>query len=539
MFNIKKLFLLFLCLTTLGAKAQAQRSNETSQPLSKKATKGMLVDAQLAEDGIIKLTYKMKVDKKSDEVAYEDFVFDGALSFKGIQPSTENKKKNEDQKVKTLAAFVGGSNSFNVMSMALNLQAEEWERIWDYDKQSYKWGKRLSKETVKPKNSESKYRGFASFANDDEGSILVIASYDQKGDDDQFVILYITNDLTLKETKAPVTGNYSLVYCGTRPSNNIFAVFAPNKGEPDTKKYVYAEFTNKGDLITKLEFTSPSPNMVIMDHRDVNGDLYMCGGSTGTNNAYDQEFSSYAPIGNPGYSSAANRLMDKYEKRVYDAEFENFHLLKFSNEQLAFAGSSPVKDFKSKVVIPPSQKKSHPYKGKKFLMQNLAIAPNGDYLIAGQLEEKKMMKNGYEYRYTDFVCLHLDKSGNLRAQYATEKINDDRESEVFQSQQNFFFNGDGSKAFWEIMEVKGTKGYSSFVDAYNGNKTFTANYFPRIATIDLNGNKLSDFTVLGEKGKFLMYRYHSFLMDEKNKTRYYLGHDDDYEKVWVGTYKFE
>ena len=94
MFNIKKLFLLFLCLTTLGAKAQAQRSNETSQPLSKKATKGMLVDAQLAEDGIIKLTYKMKVDKKSDEVAYEDYVFDGALSFKGIQPSTENKKKN-------------------------------------------------------------------------------------------------------------------------------------------------------------------------------------------------------------------------------------------------------------------------------------------------------------------------------------------------------------------------------------------------------------------------------------------------------------
>jgi hypothetical protein len=538
--NINQMLLLVLSVFVAG-NSYAQKANETSQPLSKKATKGMLVDAAIAEDGSVKLTYKMKVNKKSDEVAYEDYVFDKGLGFKGIQQTSENKSKKEDQKVKTLVAFVGGTNSFNVLSMSLNLQAEEWERIWDYDKQTYKWGKRLSKEAVKPRNSESKYRGFAAFPNDDEGTISVIASYDQKGDDDQFVVLYITNDLALKETKVPVKGSYSLVYCGLRSSGNIFAIFAPNKGEANTSKYVYTEFTEKGDVVSSQEFQSPASNMAVMDYRDLNGDLYLCAASTDSKDAFNEVFSSYAPIGNPGYSTAANRQMEKYEKRMFGTDFDYFHLLKITDGKLAFAGTTAIKDFKTKVVTPPTQRKNHPYKGHKFSIENLAVAPNGDFLIAGQLQEKKTTNKGasYEYRYTDLVCLHFDKAGNLKTQYAVEKVNDDRESEVFQSMQNFFFSADGRKAFWEIMEVKGTKGYSSFVDAYNGNKTFTANYFPRVATIDLNSTKLSDFTVLGNEGKFLMYPNHSFLMDEKAKTRYYLGHDDDYEKVWVGSYTFE
>lgn len=528
-----------LCALPLYSIAQ---SKEASQELSKSAKKGMLVGANLADDGNIRLTYKMKVDKKSDQVAYEDYLFDAGLAFKGMQPTKESKATNADQKVTTLAAFVGGTNSFSVMSMNLSLQQEVWERIWDYDRQAYKWGKRLSKETVKPKNSESKYKGFAEFANDDEGSQTIIASYDQdKDDNDQFVVLYITNDLSLKETKIPVSGSYSLVYCGSRASGNIFMLFAPNKGMPDTKKYIYTEFTRKAELVGKSEFNAPSPNTIIMDHREVNGDLFMSGGSTKSNDAYNQEFASYAPISNPGYSTSANKQMDKYEKKLYGTEFTNLHLLKFTNGQLVFASSTPVKSFKEKVVTPPAQRKKSVYEGKKFVIQNLAVAPNGDYLLTGQLEDKKIINGGKDisYRYYDFVCLHFDKEGTLKAQYAVEKMNDDSKSEMFQSQQNFFFSADGNTAYWEILEVKGTKGYSSFLDAFNGNTTITANYFPRVAKINLAAASISDFTILGEKGKFLMYRNHSFLTDEKNKTRYYLGHDDDYEKLWIGKYQFD
>lgn len=195
----------------------------------------------------------------------------------------------------------------------------------------------------------------------------------------------------------------------------------------------------------------------------------------------------------------------------------------------------------SKVKTPPSQKKAHAYEGKTFKVQNLAITPAGEYLVTGQIEKKKIVNKGkdIEYRYYDIVCLHFDAKGKLKAQYAVEKMNDDSKSEKFQSIQNFFISQDGKTVYWEILEVKGTKGYTSIMDAYNGDPTFIANYFPRIAKINLSDASLSDFTVLGDEGKFLMYRYHSYLTDENTNVRYYLGHDKDYEKLWVGSYQLE
>ncbi len=535
----KNIIILLLGLLSLNLPAQTK---ETSQELSKAAKKGMLVDAVFAEDGNIKLTYKMKVDKKSDQVAYEDYVFDKSLGYVGIQPTKENKKTNPDTKVTSVAAFVGGSNSFNVLSMNLTLQQEVWEKNWNYDRQTYQWGKRLSKETVKPKNNDSKYKGFASYANDDDGSVLVLASYDKgKDDDDQFVYLHISNDLNLKETKVPLNGDYSLVYSGKLQSGNVFAVFAPNKGMADTKKYMLTEFTNKGDLVSSNEFNAPSPNTVIMDYTEVNGDLFFVAGSDKSNDAFNQLFTSYAPIDNPGYSTGANKQMDKYEKRVLGHEFDNFHLLRISKGQLILASTTPVKDFKSKVVTPPSQKKSHPYEGKKMVIQNIVITPAGDYLVAGQLNDKKITNNGsaYSYKYYDYVCLHFDKNGTLKAQYAVEKEFDDSKSESYAGAQSFILSADGSTAYWELMEIKVVKYYESVIDAYNGSASYAPHYFPRIAKINLTGNALGDFIGLGEKGKFLVYRYHTSLTDDKTNTRYYIGHDDDYEKIWLGKYSFE
>jgi len=539
-----------LCLLSIGVFAffslttsvQAQKIAETYQDLTKAARKGMLVNAVLTDEGNIRLTYKMKIDKKSDEVAYEDYVFDPALSFKGVQPSKNTKDTHPDKTVTTLSAYVGGSNSFNVLSMSLKLQKETWERLWDYDKQSYKWGKRLSKEEVKPRNSDSKYKGFASFANDDEGSVSVLASYEQdKDDNDQFVLLYVTNDLNVKETKLPLQGSYSLVYCDSRNNGNIFALFAPNKGMSDTRMYKFIECTPKGDVVSNTDFTAPSTNTLIMGHREIEDALYFVAGSTKSNDAYNQEFTSYAPISNPGYSTSANKQMDKYEKKLFGTEFANIHFLKVANGKLAFASTTPVKEFKSKVVTPPSQKKAHPYEGKRFYINNMSITPAGEILVTGQLQAKKIVNGGndIEYRYYDFVCLHFNKDGSLKAQYNVEKMMDDSKSEMFSSPQSFVFSPDGNTAYWEIKEVKGAKGYSSFVDAYLGNTTFTAHYFPRIATINLANAKVSDFTVFANKGKFLLYRYNNAVMDEKNKTVYYIGHDEDYEKIWVGKYQFQ
>lgn len=512
---------------------------EASEDLSKPAKKGVLVDANIAQDGNIRITYKMKTDKKSDNLNYEDYVFDTDLKFLGIQKTNENKQTKPDQQITSVSAFVGGSNSFNVMSMTLNLSQEVWERKWDYDAQKYKWGKRISKEQAKPKNNDSKYRGFAAYDNDDDGSVMVLASYD-KGDDDQFVFLHIANDLTLKETKLPLTGNYSLVYCGRLQSGNIFAVLAPNKGATDTKKYFYAECSMSGEITTSNDFNAPSSNMAIMDYGEANGSVYFAAASDKSNNAYNEVFTSYAPINNPGYSTAANRQMDKYEKRMLGQEFDNFHLLQFTNGKLQFASTEPIKAFENLVATPPSQKKKHPYQGKKFLVQNITVAPNGNILVAGQMIDKKIVNKGnsYEYRYYDYVCLQFDAKGILKTQYAVEKVFDDSKNESFAARQSFVISKDGTTAYWELMEVKATKYYASVADAFNGNSTIAAHYYPRIAKINMANHTMSDFESLGEKGKYLVYGSPSSVTD-KNGNRYYIGHDEDYEKVWVGKYSFQ
>lgn len=534
-------FLFFISLIQLVGLSftTTAQTKEASEDLSKAARKGILLDANIANDGNIRITYKMKTDKKSDNMVYEDYVFDKDLKFAGIQKTNENKETKPDQQVTSVSAFVGGSNSFNVMSMTLNLEQQVWERKWDYDRQKYKWGKRISKESAKPKNNDSKYRGFAAYDNDDDGSVLVLASYD-KGDDDQFVFLHIGNDLSLNETKLPLTGNYSLVYCGLLQSGNVFSVFAPNKGAADTKKYFYAECSREGKIVSANDFVAPSPNMLIMDYSEANGSLYFAAASDKSSDAYNEIFTSYAPINNPGYSTAANRQMDKYEKRVLDQKFDNFHLLQFTNGKLQFASTVPIKSFEGQVTTPPSQKKSHPYEGKKFGVQNITVTPSGDILVAGQLLDKKIVNKGssYEYKYYDYVCLQFDAKGNLKKQYAVEKVFNDSKNESFAARQNFVISKDGATAYWELMEVKAVKYYASVADAFNGNSTIAAHYYPRIAKINLANQTVTDFESLGEKGKYLVYGSPTSITD-KEGNRYYIGHDEDYEKVWLGKYSFQ
>jgi hypothetical protein len=533
----RKLFLTAVVSSTLTAIAYGQSVKETQQDLSKPAKKGMLTNASLKDDGDIVLTYTMKVDKKSDQLAYEDYVFDSDLKFKAIQPGKENKEMNPDKKVTTLAAYAGGSNSFNVNSQKLALQKEEWTKTWSYKWQRYEWGRRLSKEKVSLKNADSKYDGYTELSTDD--GAFIIASYepDGKGAKEQFIALAVDVNLNVKETPVTTDGNYSLVFYGLRESGNPFVIMAPKDKMPDLKKYVYAEFTQKAELVKRTTINAPSTNMMVMDFREINGELFLVGASTKSDDPYEDEYTDYANISNP--AAGISRQVQKYNEVIYKKEMDNFHFLKLKDGELVFATTTPVKNFKDKVIAPPSQKKKHIYQGNKLYIQTMAVTPGGEYFIAGQLMDKDMVKGNLVVKYKDIVGFYFGTNGELKAQYAVEKMNDDSKSEVFESEQRFIMSPDGKTAHWEILEVKGTKGYASFLDAYNGNSTWMGHYFPRIAKINFGSGTLSDFTVMGEKGKFLLYKYHAYLLDEKTKTRFYVGHDDDYEKIWLGKYKYE
>jgi hypothetical protein len=59
-----------LLLTFFATTICGQKVKESTQDLSKPARKGMLTNAFRKSDGDIVLTYTMKVDKKSDQLAY-------------------------------------------------------------------------------------------------------------------------------------------------------------------------------------------------------------------------------------------------------------------------------------------------------------------------------------------------------------------------------------------------------------------------------------------------------------------------------------
>jgi hypothetical protein len=536
---MKKGRILIPLLSLFFTQGFTQASKENTADLSKAARKGLLTNAVLTSEGLLQFTYGMQVEKKSQNLQYEDYSFDKDLGFKGMQASKVAKEDRPDKNVTNLYAYVGGSNSFNVLSQKLSLQREEWVHTWNYKYQKYELGKRLSKETVKPKNDEGKYIGYVSYHAGDGEGVFVISSYqpDVKGADDIFQALFIDWDLNIKATPVTTEGNYSLVYSGQLENDNVFVIMAPNRKMPNLSQYVYAEFSPKAELVKRSFFTSPSPNLLVMDHREINGSIVFCAGSTKENDAYRDIFPNYVTISNPatGLSSHA----EKYINESYKRQLANFHLLKFTKGELEYATTEPIKNFKDKVVTPPSQKKAHTYEGKRFAIEEFKALPDGGYLVAGQLLDKDVVKGVQVVKYLDIVGFLFDAKGGLKAQFAIEKMNDDTKSEIWPSDQNFYISSDGKTAYWEILEVKGAKGYESFWDAYNGNKTYTYHYFPRIAKIGLASPSLTEFEVLGSKGKYLMYKEHATLTSDDKKTRYYLGHDEDYEKVWIGKYSFE
>lgn len=517
--------------------ASAQEIKETIEPLSKKAQKGYICDVSKDESGNCNVTFKMKMDKKSDVISFEKYSFDSNLKFTGTSDAQEKKEKKDDFEQTSFYAYVGGGNSFDVLSMKLKINKVVRLKSWDQKKQVYTIKKTISEETIKPKNDNGKvYYGHASYSSDKKSDLFAIAKTEAKNkkEADQFLILKINESLELKETPIDLKGSHSLVYSGQLPNENVVMVFAPNKGAADVSKYVYYQFGIEGNLKDKVEFKSPASALLITSMYEKNGDIYFFGTSTKSKDEFEEVFNEYAPIYNPGYSEGGNNKLDAKWRKSLDENMENFHLLKFKGDQLVFASKTPVSEFKSKFKTAPSDKGASVYKGKNFFIEDFYVTNTEDYLITGQLKSSVNLGIGNPAdSYEDIVCFHFDKNGNLKAQYGIGKVNNDKKSEIFKMVQNFHPSADGKSLYWEILEVKGTKGYESFMDAYYNSESFYPLYFPRIVKIDLANSTLGPIKSLGS-GKYFLKRDFPSIMDSKEKSITYFGLDEDWEKLWIG-----
>lgn len=524
---MKNLFTALTLTWIVMVNATAQEVKEIVQPLSAKAIKGFLYDTKIDNDGSLHVTYKMKVKKSKDEVTYEEYEFDKALNFKGTKDAKENKVEKEDYERTYYFANVGGTTSFDVLSMKLKINKVVQLRSWDFKKQRYYTKKTLSRDVIKPKNDNGKvYYGYASYSVEEKPDIFTIVKYDTKDkkQPEKFCILLFNKNLETVEKPISLEGNYSLVYCDQLSTGDVVMLFAPKKGSADVSKYLFFQFDIEGNQKSRIEYSSPASAMLVTSSYDKDGSVYFYGTSGKAKESFEKVYSEYCPIDNPGFSEGgANSLDFKWQKFLYE-KMENVHLLKFNANELAFASTTPISSFKSKFIPAEGEKGAKPYTGKRFIISNFFVSPAGEYFAAGQAYSPG--------EYGDLICFHFDKNGNLKAQYGVNKVNNEKKSEVFRSIQQFYITS-GNKICWEILEVKGFKGYETFMDAYNNAPSFYPRYFPRIAIINTESTSVSAFKTMGS-GKYFL---RSDFLSEHNpvdNSIYYFGQDEDDEKLWIG-----
>jgi len=518
---------------------QAQEFKESVQTLSSKSQKGYMYDISKDEDGSNNITFKMKTDKKSEALTFEKYSFDKNLKFISSSEVQEKKEQKEDIEVTSFYAYVGGTSSFDVLSMKLKLNKMVQTQKWNHEKQEYITKKVISDETIKPRNDNGKvYYGYASYSSTDfsKTDVLALAKVDSKDKKlaDQFVVLMINDKLELKEKALELEGSYSLVFCDQISGDDVVMVFAPKKNQSDVSKYVYFRFDIQGNLKNKTAFASPASALLITAAYDKGDAVYFSGTSAKSKKAFEEVFNEYASIYNPGAGNTGHNYLYLKWKKSLEEDMENFHLMKISGNQLAFASTTPISDFKSKFKTAPGDKGASLYKGKNFYTESFFVTDSEDYLISGQLIGSVNMGMGNPVdSYEDIVCFHFDKTGNLKAQYGIGKMNSDKKSEIFDMEQKFYPSPDGKSVYLELMEIKGVKGYESFFDAYNGDPSWYATYFPRFVKIDLATNSMGPIKVLGG-GKYFLKKDFESTYDQKDNSITYVGLDEDFKQLWVG-----
>jgi len=531
----KQLFIIpfLMCLIT---SLYAQEIKEAIQPLSAKSQKGHLFNVVNEEDGTMNVLYRMKLDKKSEVMTYENYSFDSNLKFTGTKDVQTFKEQKEDVQNVYYSAYVGGTTSFDVLSRKLKIYKELRLETWNQTRQYYQKKKTISKETVKPKNDNGKvYLGYASYDDHTNLFALVKSESKDKAQADKFIILeyYLDEKMEYKEIPVDLTGSYTLVYSamvnGTNDTPDVVLVFAPNKGASDISKYTYFRYDLKGNLKNKVEFKSPAPALLITAVNEKDGDIYFFGNSKKSKDPYSKVFSEYCPIYNPGSIEGAN-IQDVYWRKSAEQSMDFFHLLKFSGDQLAFASTTAVSEIKTKFKTAPGDKGASEYRGKKFMVECFMVTPTGDYLIGGQLTGSVIMGEHLVDVYTDIVCFHFDKSGNIKAQYGIGKVNNDKKSEIFPMMQDFYPSTDGNSVYLAILEVKAD------VDWYTGIPTPV--YFPRITKIDLGTSTVGAIKSLGESKYFLRTSFLPVLNKSENSVTY-VGNDLKEKNLWLGKVVFK
>ncbi|MBL7852700.1 MAG: hypothetical protein JNN04_17480 [Cyclobacteriaceae bacterium] len=534
-------------LAVIALTVCAQTPREATYPLSRAAQKGFLEELKFSDNGDVSLIYQNKGSKT--EIVREQYAFNSDFKLTNNETITTPVEIKPDIEKERVFAWVGACTSFDINSMKVRISRDKLLMKWDYNRHRYVRKKTLESETVKVKNEKGKfYYGIDNFYDETNGKIVLFVYMEtkDKANPRQYAIVKVNVSGDVEEIPIELKGSYSIVYTQVLATDDngddddatesgFIAVLASNQ-KGSFSNYVFLHYDLTGKEISKVNFSSPSPNLLVTGATERQGAVYLFGYSVKGDGGYKDEFDDYQPMINPCYKDYNNVQMISYTKKA-DRSMDFFHFIKIENGAMAFGTTAPMSSIKSKMKTPPSQKSGTPFKGGRFVTSNLSTSPGGEFLLTGQLVGWGFIRgvSSTVGTYGDIVCLHFDNQGQFKAQYAVDRIDDDKKSKVFRVRQNFYFSADGQTAYWEIWEVKGVKGYANFYDAFYNIPSFHARRYPRVGRIALASASLSDFKVLGD-GKYFISDA-AFL--RSSNTIVYVGKDENEENIWLASLKLD
>jgi hypothetical protein len=558
MTKINSLFVVIAMLLTTFSFSQTVIEN--TQDLSKNSANGYFFDAiQNSDNGNIEVTYKFKKSSKDADASYETYTFDKNLKFIKAEETKANVTDKTPYSKTFVYATVGGCSSFDILSMKLALTKRTYNYTWNADKKRF-YGKRTENITITPENDAKRaYSGYAAYRENETGKMMVLTSSETKGSDKKikkdFILLEVKIDLTTREIELPLEPS-QLVYCDIAKSQNIVSpeddndgltldngdmifVFAPtfNKvSSIDYKKYTYLRIDKNGIIKENIKFDAPSPNLIITClQQSKDGSVYMSGSYTNDPKAFDLLYKEYSPLENPCFPDAANYRMSTYETKTEKLQMSYFSMLKVKNGKLEWIKSTAISDFPKFLKTPPKQKGATSYTGKRFLIEYFNVSDNGDIFISGQLLGRIKIGDNMVKAFKEVICLQISNTGDIKAQYGIESPTIlEKLNTLFPISQEFINANNGSILYWNLMEVKTIKGYASFYDAYNGNPSFYANYYPSMVKINTTTNQIEDYKIIGDR-KYLLNKTVPYIFNKSENSIIYIGSDKE-KKLWLAKY---
>lgn len=393
------------------------------------------------------------------------------------------------------------------------IYVDEKDRLYIRQKDlifTYNWKKMIysvkekPKETLKLENEEEgllfHYRNWWRYEDDD--NIYLLCGVRSEDDDlaytRHFCLLKINGSMqTIKKTELTFEYPQEVVFprylddeTDSREvimKNEIVCLFAPkNAGRkgtgPDPAKYTYLLLNDDLDILDRVEFSSISAFWSVFDYiyDSISGACYLMGASLN---------------GGPG---------DYFTDLKSSKKFDGFQIMKIANHNVEYIKKYSINAILAKKVMPPSEKRTNSFEGKKFKISAYTLTPEGKLFIAGQNFDvhRNPQTPGKYTTFEDCFALAFDQSGDLQAEYT---FNFKGFGSNLPAIQECYVGKNSSKIYWLIMVPVYTK-----IDIWGGfGPSWLDIVSSEISKVDLSANTMTDFI--------------NHQVNKEQKKRYYLS----------------